>query len=72
MKKIICDRCGNKIDESNGIYHIRIIGEGNYAEPVAKNIKQVSDVIMNGEKDYCIDCINEIEAVIKLKKGKAQ
>lgn len=72
MKKLICDRCGNEIDESNGIYHIRIIGEGDYAEPIAKNIEVIMGSLMHGEKDYCIDCINEIEAVIKLKKGKAQ
>jgi len=69
MKKIICDRCGREIKKSDGVYHV-FLSAGScstnvYAAEVTFNLNK----IFKKEKDYCIDCIKEIEEFLSKGKG---
>ena len=66
-----CDRCGNTI-ESNywtiDIFEKQDSSMRNTAFGAANNINETIRAMLNQEREYCQECINEIKDVINKKE----
>ena len=69
--KIICDRCGKEIENESDTYHIRIYADSDESNRVSTDGALMNILnVFNTPKDYCKNCIKEIEKFIDRKDIK--